>query len=267
MLPMTALAQAPTPTGQYNSTPLTLTNGQVAPPQLDVSGNQLVNNPTALITTGTLTAAAQTVVYTNTSNLGTLAFDVTGTWSGTLVAEVQATPNGSWHSTSFVPFLFAATANSFTSNTAGQASIAGVYAFRFRASAWTSGTATITMQSGPSAAVVLQNISPWLVATVPQAITPRAGTTTSIVTGGVAVTLITGPVYGCFVGNPKSAADQGIATAEVAQLNNVTTASTPGNGTNITLQPGDTWTCPPGQTTNVSGNAATSGHAFTVVRW
>ena len=80
-------------------------------------------------------------------------------------------------------------------------------------------------------------------------------------------TLITGPVYGCIIGNPKSATDQGIATAEVAQLNNVTTAATPGNGTNITLQPGDTWTCPPGQTTNVSANAATTGHSFTVVRW
>jgi hypothetical protein len=236
---------------------------------MDSNGNQCIaeTNAPTLVTTGTLTAAAQTVVFSNTGGYGTLAFDISGTWVGTIVAEVQATPTGAWYGTTIVPFNFSPISTSFSSNTAGQASIAGAYAYRFRATAWTSGTATITLQGGKSAAVVMQNTIPWLVTTNPTAITPRAGTTSSIVTGGVAVTLITGPVYGCIVENPKSATDQGIATAEVAQLNNVTTATTLGNGTNITLQPGDTWSCPPGQTTNVSGIAGTAGHAFYVVRW
>ena len=98
-------------------------------------------------------------------------------------------------------------------------------------------------------------------------VTPAAGAASSIVTGGVAVTLITGPINGCIVTNPLSAADQNIGAAEVAYINVVTTATSNGRGTNNTLQPGQSFNCIPGQTTNVSIIAATTSHAFSVTKW
>lgn len=110
-----------------------------------------------------------------------------------------------------------------------------------------SGSTAVTVTPGPS--------------------TPSAGAASAIVTGGVAVTLITGPVNGCIITNPLTATDQNIAAAEVAYLNPVTTATANGRGTNNALQLGQTWNCPPGMTTNLSAIAATTAHAFSVVKW
>ena len=101
----------------------------------------------------------------------------------------------------------------------------------------------------------------------PAGVTPAAATASVVTTGGTAVTSVTGPVRGCYITNPTSATDQNIATAENLYVNPVTTATTPGNGTTLTLVPGQSFFCIPGQTTNVSVVAATSSHAFTVVKW
>lgn len=101
----------------------------------------------------------------------------------------------------------------------------------------------------------------------PGAATPTVGTASAITTGGQAITLVTGPVNGCYITNPLTAADQNIAVAEVAQVNPVTTATANGRGTNSVLQPGQSWNCIPGQTTNVSAIATTIAHAFNVVVW
>jgi hypothetical protein len=98
-------------------------------------------------------------------------------------------------------------------------------------------------------------------------VTPGAAANFVITSGGTAINLITGPVNGCYISNPLAASDQNIATAEVAYVNPVTTAAANGRGTNSALQPGQSWTCPPGMTTSVSGIAATSGHALNVVEW
>lgn len=97
--------------------------------------------------------------------------------------------------------------------------------------------------------------------------TPAAATASAIVTGGSATTLVTGPVNGCYITNPLTLTDQNIAAAEVAYVNPVTTATANGRGTNAALQPGQTFYCVPGQTTNVSAIAATTAHAFNVVKW
>lgn len=97
--------------------------------------------------------------------------------------------------------------------------------------------------------------------------TPTGGTASAIVTGGAATTLITGPIHGCYITNGLTATDQNIAAAEVAYVNPVTTATAAGRGTNSALQPGQSWNCPPGMTTNVSAIAATTAHALTVVAW
>ena len=101
----------------------------------------------------------------------------------------------------------------------------------------------------------------------PAGVTPAASTASTITTGGTAVTAVTGPVRGCYITNPTSATDEGIGTAENLYVNPVTTATSVGNGTTLTLVPGQTFFCLPGQTTNVSVVAATTAHKFTAVQW
>lgn len=98
-------------------------------------------------------------------------------------------------------------------------------------------------------------------------VTPRAGDTVTIVTGGTAVTVVSGPMNGCYIVNPLSATDQGIAAAEAVYINPVGTATTTGNGSNTAVQPGQTYNCIPASLGPVSANAATSGHKLVVVRW
>lgn len=97
--------------------------------------------------------------------------------------------------------------------------------------------------------------------------TPIAGLVSVVTTGGTAVTAIGIGPGGGIITNPLSAADQGIGTAEPLYINPVGSAATSGHGTTFALQPGQTWTVIPGQSTTTSVNAASSGHQFSVVRW
>jgi hypothetical protein len=111
--------------------------------------------------------------------------------------------------------------------------------------------------------------APAMAQTSPVPVTPRACDTTTVSTGGTAVSAITGPVNGYIIVNPTSAANQGIETAEDLALNMVTSATTTENGTTIELVPGQsyTWTQQSPLTNPVSVNAATSGHEFACERW
>ena len=133
------------------------------------------------------------------------------------------------------------------------------------ASITSGGGTSILVQSGTGTPNISYNAS--TSGSKPAPATPKAATASAIVAGGAATTLVTGPVNGCWIVNPLSATDQAIATAETAVVNGVTTAAAPGNSTNVTLQPGQSWGCTPGQTTNVSAIAATTGHAFAVEVW
>jgi hypothetical protein len=102
-------------------------------------------------------------------------------------------------------------------------------------------------------------------------VTPRAGTASTITTGGTAVTLFTGPINGGYIANPINAASQGISVAENAYVDPV---GTPGstdaaaNGTTMLLEPGQTFSLPVfGVGVAFKANAATSGHKLTVVVW
>lgn len=136
------------------------------------------------------------------------------------------------------------------------------------------GSATLQVSSGSGLPTLPQTncvvaIGGTFVVTVgpPYPTTPSAATSSTLTTGGVAQTIVTGAVSGCYVVNPASAGDQGIVAIENIVVNGVTTASATGNGTNSTIAPGQTWACVPGQTTNVSAIAATSGHRISVVKW
>lgn len=99
--------------------------------------------------------------------------------------------------------------------------------------------------------------------TNPFAIGPAAGTPVALLAstvGGAAVTAVTGPANGCFIVNPATA-------TEVLYVNGVTTATTTPSATTVALQAGQSWSCVPGQTTNVSVNAATPGHVFSGQKW
>jgi hypothetical protein len=95
-------------------------------------------------------------------------------------------------------------------------------------------------------------------------VTPVAGTAV-VTTGGTPVLAAPGNVNGGFITNPVAAADQGLATAEPIYVSPVGAASLEGNGTTFRIDPGGTWEMIPGQTTPTSVNAASNGHAFSVV--
>ena len=96
---------------------------------------------------------------------------------------------------------------------------------------------------------------------------PRPGDVTTLTTGGTAQNIVVAPMQGCYVTNPLTASDQGIGSAEVVYVNPNTTATANGYGGNSALQPGQSYSCPPGDQTNLSAIAATSGHRLSVVRW
>ena len=98
-------------------------------------------------------------------------------------------------------------------------------------------------------------------------VAPTGGIVSLVTTGGTAVTVLTGPANGCYITNPLTNTDEGIMTAEALYVDPTTTATTTGNGTTVSLVPGQTWFCPPYSSVAVSVNAASSGHAFVVVRW
>lgn len=103
-------------------------------------------------------------------------------------------------------------------------------------------------------------------------VTPVAGLASTVVTGGTAV-IAAGPVLnGGFIQNPASAADQGVSPAEDLIINPVSSAANPNTpgvafGTNFRLPPGGIWPLIPGQLTNTSVNAASSGHQFSIVTY
>lgn len=101
--------------------------------------------------------------------------------------------------------------------------------------------------------------------------TPAAGAASEVTTGGTAVVALSGPIGGGFVTNPPNAASQGIGAAENLYLDMVGTPGSTdadGNGTTVTLVPGQTFVLPSLATgVSVRVNAATSGHKFSVTKW
>ena len=82
---------------------------------------------------------------------------------------------------------------------------------------------------------------------------------------GVPVTVMYGPVAGGMITNPRYAVDQGLDSVEVLWVDVTGPATLGTSPTSIPLQPGQTYTVIPGQTTNVSVAAATAGHKFSGV--
>jgi hypothetical protein len=91
------------------------------------------------------------------------------------------------------------------------------------------------------------------------------GANSSVSVGGTAVIAVYGPAQGGLIVNPQLAGDQGISVAEVLYIDLVNPAVLHQTDTCIPLQPGEYYRVPHGCTTNITVNAATSGHKFSVV--
>jgi hypothetical protein len=103
--------------------------------------------------------------------------------------------------------------------------------------------------------------------TLPTGNTPVACTASTIVTGGTAVTFITGPINGGYVKNPLTTTGQGV-TAENGFISLNGAATTTEGGLITAIEPGVTFSLPAlasGKT--VSVDAATTNHKFSCVVW
>jgi hypothetical protein len=91
------------------------------------------------------------------------------------------------------------------------------------------------------------------------------GAASAVRAGGVPIVAIYGGVAGGFVTNPQRAVDQGLPVVEILFVDPVNPAALVETATTVALQPGQTYVVTAGQTTNVSVNAASSGHRFSAV--
>lgn len=83
-----------------------------------------------------------------------------------------------------------------------------------------------------------------------------------IAEGGTAVVALYGPLQGGVIVNPQYRVDQDIPAIEELYICLTGDATLYESDTTFKLYPGQTWNIPEGTTTNVSVNAATSGHRF-----
>jgi len=128
-------------TGQYNSTPLILTNGEQSSLQLDSSGRLEIASGDRT-TSGTIAALAGTFVIPTVQS-STVTVSITGTWVGTIVFEAQD-GDGNWFADIWNAQIGGQGQSSTTVNDFLLAGVGGYFQVRLRASAWTSGTANIT---------------------------------------------------------------------------------------------------------------------------
>ena len=100
-----------------------------------------------VVATGTLAAAAQTVALSIAGGMSAASAQITGTWVGTI--QFEGTVDG----TNWVPIngVYAggtAPGPTITANGVVRLTPSGLASIRLNATAWTSGTATITMRTG-----------------------------------------------------------------------------------------------------------------------
>jgi hypothetical protein len=96
-------------------------------------------------------------------------------------------------------------------------------------------------------------------------VTPVAGLTSVITTGGDAVIAVPPGPNGGYITNPPDATDQGISEVEMLYIDPVEEPGLAAFGTTSGLAPGQSYALIPGSTNPVYVNAATNGHRFTVI--
>jgi len=89
---------------------------------------------------GTITGSGTTQI--TTSGKGSVAFAVSGVWTGAIVIDLQDA-NGAWWPTSYTALASGNSASTFSANTSGQINCIGYQACRLRGSTISSGTAIV----------------------------------------------------------------------------------------------------------------------------
>lgn len=157
-----SVATAALPTGA--ATAALQSNVQSAPgtPQtvaLTVQGNAsgvalpVSSTQTDGVVTGSVNALNGTVQI-STAGYGSVGFQVTGTWAGTFT--VQGTVDGTnWVNTNFVALASSGVGVTFSTNNVGQSNCSGLNAYRLIATAWSSGTAVVTLRANMSVSNVM----------------------------------------------------------------------------------------------------------------
>lgn len=97
---------------------------------------------------GEIDAAADAVAL-DVSGAGAVGIQLTGTWTGTIEFE-GSVDGGTFVALNMIPSNSATAATSATGNGAWSANCGGYRRVRARASAWTSGTAVVTLSSAVS---------------------------------------------------------------------------------------------------------------------
>lgn len=136
--------------GVYSSTLPTLATGQLGAIQLDSSG-RLITSPLIGNVTGTIGALNGTVVVTAG---GGVIWSITGTWVGTLTTQAQS-GDGTWYNVAALSNASGLIANSTTINCDFEMNAGGWAQARLIATAWTSGTANVTVSSTAPAHLLL----------------------------------------------------------------------------------------------------------------
>jgi hypothetical protein len=183
-----------------------------------VSGSVSVLASAPVVTTGNITAIAQTVTRALAGE-NSVTFSIRGTYGSVAIIFEVSLDGTNWFTTQAcrTDANTVETASGTISNTsrAWEASVNGMHSFRVRATAWASGTAAIQINSNSSA------IEP-VPAIATHAVTLSSTTLTSVVPGTAATNL------GKAIDSVPGATDTGIAN--LAQRVDIPGVLTPANG-------------------------------------
>ncbi|MGV1035332.1 MAG: beta strand repeat-containing protein [Microbacteriaceae bacterium] len=140
-----------------NSSPVVLSSDQSAIP-VSISSPALADSTV----TGSITASGQSVTTGDLSGQGTGTFTISGTFTATLVFEATADGTNWFGVYARVPSaLTVASITTIASGGTWRFACGGYQFFRIRASAYTSGTITVTIRTSPSTtAVAVESLPP-----------------------------------------------------------------------------------------------------------
>lgn len=127
---------------------------------LETGGNLAALVAQGANTTGTGSVTSASPAVFSCPDKGTVAFTVSGTWTGTIIVEAS-TDNTNWYTTSYVSLATGNTSTTFSANTAGQIDVVGFNYIRLRSNTIASGTANVVWSGSQQvSSVMLDNPLP-----------------------------------------------------------------------------------------------------------
>lgn len=174
---------------------------------------QAYGNITATASDCTATPAACVSLHFPYSNTGVVGIQVTGTWVATLAAQGSSDNGANWFTVNMTPYTTSAPVSTTAANGNWQAFVGGLTDFRIRASAYTSGTALVVINStsavGAGAVEILGSVTSGSASAVTQGGTPMMcdTATSGTVTAGQAQMVRCTPSGSLSVAQVSAAAD------------------------------------------------------------